>query len=215
MRSRGAEVAALRKYERLRAKVEVLSRLTNIDLVANTDSELAQRQSKLVARELNAVLDELEKEEQAAAGERRQFSVCDIFRPLRIGPSYGAAAVLTKVIYYISAFVLLWCVLIGVLVVMVGGEKTGYTDKATGKWVEKHELGTYDEDTGGWEPYEPGTVAVGLLCLLSPFFINAIFWYVVARVVHARVPMAEVISDLEPTTHSKPPPPAEGDKVTR
>lgn len=90
-RSRSSDLKALRKYERLRAKVEVLSRLTSIQLQGEPDATLSQRQHTLVHNELRSVFEELEAED--GAEDNSPLRIWDLFGSLRLGPSFSVRQV--------------------------------------------------------------------------------------------------------------------------
>ncbi len=155
LRSRNTELSALRKYERLRAKVEVLSRLTTIELDHHSDLTLNQRQQSLIRSELNSVLDELEREEQTAI--RRAIQPSDLLRPLQIGPSFGVWAVLTKALFYATSFLTL-CV-ISVLSLVLFDPPPTYTG-------------------------ERQSLFAGTFCIMFPFVVVTLLLYWLAKRVH-------------------------------
>jgi hypothetical protein len=155
LRSRNSELAALRKYERLRAKVEVLSRLTTIQLNDHSDMTLNERQQSLIRSELNSVLDELEREEQPAI--RRAVRPSDLLKPLQIGPSFGTWAVLTKALFYATSFVTLSALSIFSLV-LVDPSPTSASDRQ-------------------------GLFA-GTVCIMLPFVAVTLLSYWLAKRVH-------------------------------
>jgi hypothetical protein len=153
--SRNNQIAALRKYERLRAKVEVLSRLTTIEVDDRTDTMLNQRQRSLIRSELNSVLDELEREEEGTI--RGAVRLSDLVKSLRLGPSFGVWAVLTKALFYATTFVTL-CVLAIFLLVLVNPPPTGGSDRQT--------------------------LFVGACLIMFPFFVITLLSYWLAKRVH-------------------------------
>jgi len=100
---RNEENKTIRKYERLRAKVDVLSRLISID----ADALLADRLKELTKKELANVLEELEYEEERQIVEIKKVNMRKLVQPFTFPEPVGKLTLIIKYIYRISVFLLL------------------------------------------------------------------------------------------------------------
>jgi hypothetical protein len=165
MQSKSREMTTLRKYERLRAKVEVISRLSALSISNEADSKLIERHASLVSRELSDVLQELEadsfhaapssgSDEDAAAPVPRVFRFSRIWKPFILPPSYGFYSWLTKLIYYVSNFILL----------VVTMSSLSYVVSVSGKFLDIIPMGFFT----------------------SLFVVNSLFWWKIAVFIHKK-----------------------------
>jgi hypothetical protein len=164
MQSKSREMTTLRKYERLRAKVEVVSRLSALSLTDEIDPHLVERHATLISRELQDVLLELESDElrpspqsgmiTTAAIAPREFHFSRIWKPFILAPSYGFFSWISKIVYYGSNFLL--------LVVTMTMLSTLFMASSN--------------------PWDIAPV----LFIISIFVINSLFWWKIAVSIHKR-----------------------------
>ncbi|MDF1811914.1 MAG: hypothetical protein P1V20_06860 [Verrucomicrobiales bacterium] len=211
-RSRSTDVATLRKYERLRAKVEVLSSLARIQ-TSDQAGNIDERKDILIKNELNLLLEELESEvagndvtteNTATPKQSKHFGFAQIARPLQLGPSGGFFPWLLKVFFWISLF-LLTLMLIFTIAVNIspkGFLMTGYYD-ATNTWIQKDSPGNWNQDTKQWEPWTENEIREQVSIMKSGFtgvfvfqLFCCLFFWGIAKLAHRK---------KKPTSSAPPP----------